>query len=95
MGADRVRAWADTTVNTVLLDASLPFMTLGRSDVVGVVGSAGFAWRTRKGVSIFGSAEAIGFSDQNAVGGAKGGVRAVTTSGIGPYIDQANACVRF
>jgi Autotransporter beta-domain len=65
----------DTTVNAALLGVNLPFVTPGRSAVSGVVGGGGFEWRTREGVSIFGAAEAIGFSDQSTVIGAKGGIR--------------------
>jgi hypothetical protein len=65
----------DTTVNAALLGVNLPFVTPGRSAVGGVVGGGGFEWRTREGVSIFGAAEAIGFSDQSTVIGARGGIR--------------------
>jgi hypothetical protein len=72
IGLERV---GDTTVNTVLLGASLPFVTPGKNEVAGVLGGGGFEWRTRQGVSLFGAAEAIGFSDQSTVWSAKGGVR--------------------
>jgi hypothetical protein len=41
----------------------------------GVLGGGGLEWRTREGVSFFGAAEAIGFSDQSTVVSARGGVR--------------------
>jgi hypothetical protein len=72
IGLERV---GDTTVSTVLLGINLPFVTPGRSDVAGVVGGGGFEWRTREGVSVFGAAEAIGFSDQSTVWSARGGLR--------------------
>ena len=65
----------DTTVNTVLLGANLPFVTPGQNDVAGIVGGGGFEWRTREGISFFGDAEAIGFSDQSTVWSARGGMR--------------------
>jgi len=75
VGAIGVERMGDTTVNTVLLGASLPFVTPGRSSVAGVVGGGGLEWRTREGVSFFGAAEAIGFSDQSTVWSARGGIR--------------------
>ena len=65
----------DTTVNTVLLGANLPFVTPDQNDVAGIVGGGGFEWRTREGISFFGDAEAIGFSDQSTVWSARGGMR--------------------
>ena len=73
IGLDRL---GDTTVDTVLLGANLPFVTPGRNHVAGVVGGGGFEWRTREGVSFFGAAEAIGFSDQSTVITARAGIRA-------------------
>jgi hypothetical protein len=64
----------DTTVNTVLLGANLPFVTTGRNTVAGRVG--GLEWRTREGISFFGAAEAIRMSDQSTVVSARGGIRA-------------------
>ena len=75
VGAIGIERAGDTTVDTVLLGASLPFVTPGRSTVEGLVGGGGFEWRTREGVSLFGAAEAIGFSDQSTVWSARGGVR--------------------
>ncbi len=75
VGAIGLERLGDTTVNTVRLGISLPFVTPGRNDVAGVVGGGGFEWRTREGVSLFGAGEAIGFSDQSTVWSAKGGVR--------------------
>ena len=75
IGAIGLERMGDTTVNAVLLGANLPFVTPGRNDVAGVVGGGGFEWRTREGVSLFGTAEAIGFSDQSTVWDARGGVR--------------------
>ena len=72
LGLERV---GDTTVNTVLLGASLPFVTPGKSTVAGVLGGGGLEWRTRSGVSFFGAAEAIGFSDSSTVYDARGGIR--------------------
>ncbi|HEY1542317.1 MAG TPA: autotransporter domain-containing protein [Xanthobacteraceae bacterium] len=74
-GAIGIERVGDDTVNTVVLGGSLPFVTPGKNDVAGVVGGAGFEWRTREGVSFFGAGEAIGFSDQSTVWSAKGGVR--------------------
>jgi len=65
----------DTTVNTVVLGASLPLVTPGRSAVGGVLGGGGLEWRTRDGWSFFGAAEAIGFSDSSTVVSAHGGLR--------------------
>ena len=75
LGAVGLERAGDTTVDTVLLGASLPFVTPGRSTVEGLVGGGGFEWRTREGVSLFGAAEAIGFSDQSTVWSARGGMR--------------------
>jgi len=75
LGAIGLERAGDTTVDAVLLGANLPFVTPGKNDVAAVVGGAGFEWRTREGVSLFGAGEAIGFSDQSTVWSAKGGVR--------------------
>jgi len=75
LGAIGLERAGDTTVDTVLLGASLPFVTPGENDVAGVVGGGGFEWRTREGASVFGAAEAIGFSDQSTVWSARGGLR--------------------
>src|SRR5579883_3343494 len=75
VGAIGLQRAGDTTVNTVLLGANLPFVTPGKNDVAGIVGGGGFEWRTREGVSLFGSAEAIGFSDQSTVWNARAGLR--------------------
>jgi hypothetical protein len=75
VGAIGIERAGDTTVNTVLLGASLPFVTPGRTAVAGVLGGGGFEWRTRDGVSFFGAAEAIGFNDSSTVWSARGGVR--------------------
>ena len=72
LGLERV---GDTTVNTVLLGANLPFVTPGKNTVGGVLGGGGLEWRTREGVSFFGAAEAIGFSDSSTVYDARGGIR--------------------
>jgi hypothetical protein len=74
-GAIGIERVGDNTVNTVVLGAGLPFVTPGKNDVAGVVGGAGFEWRTREGVSFFADGEAIGFSDQSTVWSARGGVR--------------------
>jgi hypothetical protein len=71
LGIERL---GDTTVNTVLLGANLPFVTTGRNTVAGRVG--GLEWRTREGISFFGAAEAIRMSDQSTVVSARGGIRA-------------------
>ncbi len=75
VGAIGLERFGDTTVNTVLLGANLPFVTPGKNDVSGIVGGGGVEWRTREGVSVFGNVEAIGFSDQSTVWSALGGVR--------------------
>src|SRR5262249_434881 len=75
LGALGIERAGDTTVNTVVLGAGLPFVTPGRSAVAGVVGGGGLEWRTREGVSFFGAAEAIGFSDSSTVVSARGGIR--------------------
>ena len=75
LGAIGLERAGDTTIDTVLLGANLPFVTPGKNDVAGVVGGGGFEWRTRDGVSFFGAAEGIGFSDQSAVWSARGGLR--------------------
>jgi len=72
LGLERV---GDTTVSTVLLGANLPFVTPGKSTVAGVLGGGGLEWRTHGGVSFFGAAEAIGFSDSSTVYDARGGIR--------------------
>jgi hypothetical protein len=76
VGALGIERAGDTTVNTVLLGASLPFVTPGRNNVAGVLGGGGLEWRTREGISLFGAAEAIGMSDQGTVISARGGIRA-------------------
>jgi hypothetical protein len=75
VGAIGLERTGDTTVNAVLLGANLPFVTPGKNDVAGVLGGGGIEWRTREGVSMFGAAEAIGFSDQSTVWSARGGIR--------------------
>jgi hypothetical protein len=75
VGAIGIERLGDTTVNTTILGVGLPFVTPGRNEVAGVVGGAGFEWRTREGVSFFAAGEGIGFSDQSTVWSAKGGVR--------------------
>ncbi|HEY1544056.1 MAG TPA: autotransporter domain-containing protein [Xanthobacteraceae bacterium] len=75
IGAIGIERLGDTTVNTTILGVGLPFVTPGRNQVAGVVGGAGFEWRTREGVSFFAAGEGIGFSDQSTVWSAKGGVR--------------------
>ena len=75
IGAIGLQRTGDSTVNAVLLGANLPFVTPGKNDVAGAVGGGGVEWRTREGVSVFGAAEAIGFSDQSAVWSARGGIR--------------------
>ncbi|MBH5396839.1 autotransporter domain-containing protein [Bradyrhizobium sp. CNPSo 4010] len=75
VGALGIERLGDTTVNTVLLGANLPFVTPGKNNVAGVLGGGGFEWRTRKGVSFFGAGEAIGMSDSGTVVSARGGLR--------------------
>jgi uncharacterized protein with beta-barrel porin domain len=75
VGVLGIERMGDTTVNTVLLGASLPFVTPGRHNVTGVVGGGGLEWRTREGISFFGAAEAIGMSDQSTVIDGRGGIR--------------------
>jgi uncharacterized protein with beta-barrel porin domain len=75
VGALGLERAGDTTVDTVVLGASLPFVTPGKNAVAGIVGGGGLEWRTREGVSFFGAAEAIGFSDQSTVVSARGGMR--------------------
>jgi hypothetical protein len=75
VGALGIERLGDTTVNTVLLGAGLPFVTPGKNTVAGVLGGGGLEWRTREGVSFFGAAEAIGMSDSSTVIGARGGMR--------------------
>jgi hypothetical protein len=75
VGALGVERAGDTTINTVVLGATLPFVTPGRNTVGGVLGGGGLEWRTRAGWSFFGAAEAIGFSDSSTVVTARGGVR--------------------
>jgi hypothetical protein len=72
VGLQRV---GDTTINTVLLGASLPFVTPGQNDVVGELGGLGFEWRTRNGVSFFGAGEYTAMSDKSSNVAAKGGLR--------------------
>ena len=74
-GALAVERAGDSTVDATLLGINLPFATPGRARVAGVVGGAGFEWRTREGASFFGAGEAIGFSDQSTVWSARGGLR--------------------
>lgn len=75
VGAIGIERLGDTTVDATLLGINLPFVTPGRNSVAGILGGGGIEWRTREGVSFFGAAEAIGFTDQSTVWGAKGGVR--------------------
>jgi hypothetical protein len=72
LGIERL---GDTTVNTVLLGANLPFVTPGRNSVAGAVGGGGLEWRTRAGVSLFSAAEYIAMSDSSHNVTAMGGVR--------------------
>jgi hypothetical protein len=72
LGIERV---GDTTVNTVLLGANLPFITPGKSSVGGVLGGAGLEWHTREGVSFFGAGEYLAMSDSSSTWTAKGGIR--------------------
>lgn len=67
----------DTTVNTLVLGASMPFVTPGKDTVAGVLGGGGFEWHTGAGISLFGAAEAIGMSDSSTLVTAKAGVRSV------------------
>ena len=75
LGALGIERAGDTTVDTVLLGASLPFVTPGKSTVGGVLGGGGLEWRTREGIAFFGAAEAILMSDQSTVVSARGGMR--------------------
>jgi hypothetical protein len=72
LGLERV---GDTTVNTVLLGANLPFVTPGENDVAGALGGLGFEWRTHAGISFFGAGEYQAMSDRSSNIAAKGGVR--------------------
>jgi outer membrane autotransporter protein len=72
LGIERV---GDTTINTVLLGANLPFITPGKSSVGGVLGGAGLEWHTREGVSFFGAGEYLAMSDSSSTWTAKGGIR--------------------
>jgi outer membrane autotransporter protein len=72
VGLQRV---GDTTINTVLLGASLPFITSDQNHVVGELGGLGFEWRTRNGVSFFGAGEYTAMSDKSSNVAAKGGLR--------------------
>jgi len=72
LGIERL---GDTTVNNVLLGASLPFVTPGRNAVAGVFGGAGLEWRTREGVSWFAAGEYLAISDQSSVVSGRGGVK--------------------
>jgi hypothetical protein len=64
-----------TTVNTVLLGQGLPFVTPGKSSVVGVFGGLGMEWRTRSGVSLFGAVEYTAMSDQANLIVGRGGIK--------------------
>jgi uncharacterized protein with beta-barrel porin domain len=65
----------DTTVNTVLLGANLPFVTPGQDNVAGVVVGGGIEWRTAAGISVFAAADYTAMSDSSALVSGKGGLR--------------------
>jgi hypothetical protein len=67
VGAIGIERIGDATVNTVGLGANPPFVAPGRNDAAGIVGGGRIEWCTREGVSILGSDEAIGVSDQSIV----------------------------
>jgi len=75
VGALGLQRIGDTTVNTVLLGANLPFVTPGQNSVVGGLAGLGLEWRMRDGVSLFGAGEYIATSDHSTNVGARGGVR--------------------
>jgi len=75
VGALGLQRMGDTTVNTVLLGASVPFVTPGQSNVVGGLAGLGLEWRTGNGVSLFGAGEYMTTSDHSTNAGARGGVR--------------------
>jgi hypothetical protein len=65
----------DTTVNTVLLGANLPFVTPGKDNVAGVVVGGGIEWRSAERISVFAAADYTVMSDSSALVSGRGGLR--------------------
>jgi hypothetical protein len=76
IGALALARLGDTTVNTVLIGQTLPFLTPGKNDAEGVYVGLGADWRLNATFSAFVSAEGTWLTDSSTVATAKGGIAA-------------------
>jgi hypothetical protein len=76
IGALALARLGDTTVNTVLIGQTLPFLTPGNNDAEGVYVGLAADWRLNATFSAFVSAEGTWLTDSSTVATAKGGIAA-------------------